>query len=88
MGSTIPARIIHMHDIEANWNQIPEFIPKCGELIVYDPDTTHKTPRFKIGDGITKIADLPFGADDALNVIATWENDIGYIDGGKISSYN
>ena len=37
MGATIPARIIHMHDIETNWNQIPEFIPKCGELIVYDP---------------------------------------------------
>lgn len=87
MSNTLHARIIHMHDVESVWNTIPEFIPKCGEVIVYDVDETHKSPRFKIGDGVTKIVDLQFGASDALNEIAVWDNNIGYIDAGKITSY-
>lgn len=31
-----------------------------GELIIYDPDNTHASPRFKVGDGTTKVNDLPF----------------------------
>lgn len=31
-----------------------------GELIVYDVDQTHLTPRLKIGDGVTKVNDLDF----------------------------
>lgn len=40
------------------------FIPLPGELILYDgiiENGQYKVlPRFKIGDGITKINDLPF----------------------------
>lgn len=36
------------------------FIPKKGELILYDPDTTYDYTRIKIGDGSTKVSNLPF----------------------------
>ena len=38
MAKTLSARVIHMHDVDANWNKLPTFIPKQGEVIVYDPD--------------------------------------------------
>ena len=53
-------RIIHKHDIEANWNKAVNFIPMQGEIIVYDIDETYNYERVKIGDGTTKINDLPF----------------------------
>ena len=33
------ARIVHKHDVESNWLKATNFIPKQGEIIVYD--TTH-----------------------------------------------
>ena len=32
------SRIQHKHDIEANWLKATTFIPKQGELIIYDID--------------------------------------------------
>ena len=58
----ISSRIIHKHDIEANWNKATNFIPKAGEIIVYDRDETYDYERFKIGDGETAVAALPFGS--------------------------
>ena len=29
-------RIVHKHDIEANWLKAENFIPKQGEIIIYD----------------------------------------------------
>ena len=55
-------RIIHKHDTEANWKKAENFIPKEAELIVYDPDENYTYSRLKIGDGITKINNLPFHA--------------------------
>lgn len=86
MAKTLSARVIHMHDVEANWNKLPTFIPKQGEVIVYDPDETHTYPRFKIGDGKTTLVNLPFGAENALDGVIQWDNDFGLIDGGKITS--
>lgn len=86
MAKTLSARVIHMHDVESNWNLIPEFIPKIAEYIVYDPDENHSYPRFKIGDGKTPLIDLPFGAENALDGVIQWDNDIGLIDGGKVTS--
>lgn len=57
----INSRIIHKHDIEANWIKATGFIPKTGELIIYDPDENFAYARFKVGDGVTNINDLPFG---------------------------
>lgn len=53
-------RIIQKHETEANWNKATKFIPKLGEVIIYDPDTNHTTSRIKIGDGTTVVANLPF----------------------------
>ena len=58
----ISSRIIHKHDIEANWNKATNFIPKAGEIIVYDRDETYDYGRFKVGDGVTTVAALPFGS--------------------------
>lgn len=59
----VNARVLCKHDIEQNWNSAINFIPKAGELILYDPDTTYDYTRMKIGDGVTKVAALPFFID-------------------------
>lgn len=61
----INARIIFKHDTEANWKLATNFTPKAGELILYDPspnDTNYPYDytRIKLGDGSTKVNDLPF----------------------------
>lgn len=68
--STIKTRILHKHDIEANWLLKEDFIPLDGELIIYDIDENHSYPRTKIGDGKTKISDLPFTAPDEKDAVA------------------
>lgn len=64
-NSQIKTRIIHKHDTAANWELAVNFIPKQGEIIIYDKDSTYNHERFKIGDGATLISALPF-ANDAL----------------------
>lgn len=59
----IKARFQQKHDIEANWNKALNFIPKIGEIIVYDVDDNYSYSRFKIGDGIRTINDLEFLLD-------------------------
>ena len=56
----INTRVILKHDTEANWNLATNFVPKKGELILYDPDTTYDYTRIKIGDGSLKVSALPF----------------------------
>ena len=57
---TIKSRIVHKHDSETNWNRATNFVPKQGELIIYDTDTNHSYARVKIGDGTTNVSSLPF----------------------------
>ena len=75
---TINSRIIHKHDVEANWLKAVNFIPQQGELIVYDIDENYSYERFKIGDGTTLVSVLPF-----VNSIIT-DNEIDTICGGSI----
>lgn len=56
-------KIKQKHDTEVNWLKATTFVPLDGELIIYDVDDTHSTPRFKVGDGIQVVGDLPFLAD-------------------------
>lgn len=56
----IRARVQQKHDLEDNWLLAVNFIPKQGELIVYDVDKDHPYERIKIGDGIKKVNELPF----------------------------
>ena len=57
---TLKTRIIHKHDLELNWNKATNFIPKQGEIIIYDIDSNHNYERIKIGDGATNVINLPF----------------------------
>lgn len=57
---TLNTRVIQKHDTEANWAKATSFIPKKGEIIIYDTDSNHTIPRFKIGDGIKVISNIPF----------------------------
>lgn len=50
------------HDTEQNWTS-KNFIPNKGEIIVYDIDATYQAPRVKVGDGKTKVGELPFFYD-------------------------
>ena len=57
---TLKSRVVQKHDTEANWNKATTFIPKKGEVIIYDPDSTHTYSRQKVGDGIKNINALSF----------------------------
>lgn len=91
-------RIIHKHDIEANWNKATNFIPKQGELIVYDPDENCSYQRIKIGDGTTKINDLNFtkASGYVAQPEAPYDTSLFWLDtdddtvdgGGGVSSWN
>ena len=67
----LKVRIINKHDTEANWNKATNFIPKQGELIIYEADSTHSYVRVKIGDGSTLVAQLPFMAEPQLRTTIT-----------------
>ena len=50
-----------------NWEKAKNFIPKKGQIIIYDGikenDSYIQSPKIKIGDGIHKVSDLPFELD-------------------------
>ena len=61
MKQSINCRLISRHDTEANWlTKNPSFIPYQGEIIVFDTDSHYSYERFKIGDGVTTVLNLPF----------------------------
>ena len=45
-------------DTEENWAKAVNYIPDSFTIIVYT--YTDKSPKVKIGDGITLVNDLPF----------------------------
>ena len=71
---TIKSRIIHKHDTEENWDKATNFIPKNGELIIYDKDATHAYKRIKIGDGVTNVKLLGFLDDNVNSIISELTN--------------
>ena len=76
--------MIHAHDKASNWEKCVSFIPNAGEIIVYDADENYSYERFKIGDGKTKLIDLPFSIEKVItNMFDIRENNV-YIDGGRI----
>lgn len=62
----IPGRLILKHDIESNWNRATTFVPKQGEIVIYDIDAVYSYERFKIGDGVTTVGELPFYLEDQV----------------------
>ena len=52
-------------DTSENWNKAKNFIPKLNEVIIY---TDFSPNRIKIGDGKTKINNLPFVNNNQYSV--------------------
>lgn len=65
----ISSRIISKHETESVWNTQTNFIPFKGEFIVYDRDDNYDYERFKIGDGVTVIGNLPFIGKDGYTPV-------------------
>ena len=63
----INGRIVLKNDTEANWNKATNFIPKKGEIVIYNTDSSHTYTRFKIGDGATTVINLPF-VNEAISI--------------------
>mgnify|MGYP003309089094 CR=1 FL=1 len=84
---TLNLRIFQTHDTEENWNKCLTFIPRAGEVIVYDIDANVKYERFKIGDGVTPICDLPFTVESMVAKMFNIQNNVIYADGGLIRDY-
>lgn len=53
-------RSTQKHDTETNWNKAVNFVPKDGEIIFYDEDSSHPKKRMKVGNGVDKVASLLF----------------------------
>lgn len=53
------SRVLLKNDLAAEWAKVPDFIPLEGEIIIYNYDNG-AAPKFKIGNGSTKISVLPF----------------------------
>lgn len=57
-----------------NWEKAKNFVPKKSQIIIYDGikenDVYIQPPRIKIGDGITKVNDLPFEQSISVEYIA------------------
>lgn len=87
--STLNTRLVHTHDTAANWDLCTTFIPKAGELIVYDIDEVYTYERFKIGDGFTTITDLPFTTDAVIRSLFTIDqSNTITLDSGRVTRYN
>ena len=56
MDKIVNVRIQSKHDSAENWGLHSSFVPKAGEIIVYDGTV----PQVKIGDGTTTVANLKF----------------------------
>lgn len=88
MNNSLNTRIIHTHDTQENWNSCTSFIPKAGELIVYDIDGIFDYERFKIGDGINSVTDLPFTTDIVVKALFGVDvNNTISLDAGRITQY-
>ena len=53
----IKTRIQNKNDTSENWAKAVNFVPLKGEIIIYND-----LRLTKIGDGVTKVNDLPFEA--------------------------
>ena len=72
-------RIQNKHDSEANWSLLTSFVPKAGEMIIYDMDANHDAPRIKIGDGVTVLSELPFTESVAGDIPAITNQEISSV---------
>jgi hypothetical protein len=81
------ARVSLLHKTETEWNSMINFVPLSGEFIIFDPDKTHNYARLKVGDGNTKLKDLPFFIDSAIDQHITKRRYDEIIDAGRVTDY-
>lgn len=77
----ITSRIQQKHDTAANWANATTFIPKKGEIVIYDAEyntsgVQTQAVRFKIGDGSRTINNLPFALIDYDGRITSLESTV------------
>lgn len=85
---SLNARIVHTHDTAEKWDSLENFVPRKGEIIIYDPDNSYSYARMKIGDGITVVKDLPFANSGSSDPIFEVDGNNVYLDGGRITNYS
>ena len=61
-------RMVQKHDTEENWLKAVNFVPKNGEIIIYEADENNPV-RLKIGDGETNVSLLPFMTDQFISYL-------------------
>jgi len=84
MSSIINTRIQSKHDTTENWNKASGFIPKAGEIIIYDDyeiktqpveiqgEVVNETiwiPNIKVGTGNAYVQDLPFVNETVRDIL-------------------
>lgn len=80
------ARVSQLHKTEAEWARLTDFVPMAGEFIIFAPDKTHSYARLKVGDGVTKLQDLDFFIDSAIDHHTTKRRLNEVIDAGRIKN--
>jgi hypothetical protein len=71
-----------VYNTEAYWGSRSDVFA-AGTIIVYTTDTTHTSPRFKIGDGSTKVNDLPFVSSESMLTLG--KNSVAFGKGSLMS---
>lgn len=70
MSNKFNGRIQQKHATAAEWSLATNFKPLEGELIVYEATSEQPYPRFKVGDGINFVNDLPFSDEEVWAALA------------------
>lgn len=81
---TLKTRVKMKHGKESEWALATKFTPLIGEIIVYDVDNNHTSPRFKVGDGLTNVNNLKFVNQDELAKITTLGDELLAVKNGYV----
>lgn len=70
-GKKYNLKSIPFHATEDEWKSgaLASYIPKQGEIVVYDIDGTYDYERIKVGDGVTVIGNLAFYLASELDYV-------------------
>ena len=63
-GQNYHLKNIAFHGTAAEWESNLTYVPKAGELIIYDADATNEL-RIKVGDGTSTVGELNYIVDNA-----------------------
>ena len=81
------ARVSQLCKTEAEWAGLPDFVPLKGETIIFSKDNRYNYARIKIGDGLTKLKDLPFFIESSINDFINNHLNSIIVDAGRVTDY-